>query len=38
MTKTYAGRIGNTGSQKVEAPFASKTKAKGSVIKNKEKE
>lgn len=34
----YNGRIGNHGSQKVEAPFGQKTKAKGSVIKNKEKE
>lgn len=29
----YAGKIKNTGSQKVEAPFASKTKAKGTVKK-----
>ena len=33
----YAGKIGNSGSQKVEAPFAAKPKAKGTVIKNKEK-
>ena len=36
MNKSYAGKIGNTGSQKVEAPYAVKTKAKGSVIKEKE--
>lgn len=29
----YAGRIGNAGSQKVEAPFASAKKAKGKVAK-----
>lgn len=31
----YAGRIGNAGSQKVEAPFGQKTKAHGSVTKSK---
>jgi len=31
---SYTGRIGNAGSQKVTAPFAQKTKAKGSVTKN----
>ena len=34
-TNTYAGKIGHSGSQKVEAPFASEKKAKGSVIKDK---
>lgn len=34
-TTTYAGKIGNSGSQKVEAPFASEKKAKGSVMKEK---
>lgn len=29
----YAGKIKNTGSQKVEAPFAAKTTAKGTVKK-----
>lgn len=33
MKNGYAGKIKNTGSQKVEAPFASKTKAKGTVKK-----
>ena len=39
MTKTqkapmgYSGRIGNAGSQKVEAPFAQKSTAKGTVKK-----
>ena len=36
-TNSYAGKIGHSGSQKVEAPFASEKKAKGNVIKNKEK-
>ncbi len=35
----YAGRIGNAGSQKVEAPFGPKSSAKGTVTKaKKEKE
>lgn len=33
----YAGKIGRTGCQKVDAPFAVKKKAKGSVVKSKEK-
>lgn len=33
----YAGKIGNSGSQKVDAPFAAKPKAKGTVTKNKAK-
>ena len=36
-TNSYAGKIGHSGSQKVEAPFASEKKAKGSVTKVKEK-
>lgn len=32
-SKSYAGNIGNSGSQKVEAPFASAKKAKGKVTK-----
>ena len=36
-TKSYAGKIGHSGSQKVEAPFASEKKAKGTVTKVKEK-
>lgn len=34
----YVGRIGNAGSQKVEAPFAAKTKAKGTVTKDKNRD
>ncbi|MGI5874034.1 MAG: hypothetical protein ACOX8R_05170 [Bacillota bacterium] len=30
----YSGRIGNAGSQKVNAPFAAVKTAKGKVIKN----
>lgn len=42
MTKTqkaplgYSGKIGNAGSQKVEAPFAPKATAKGTVKKGKD--
>lgn len=36
-TTGYSGKIGNSGSQKVEAPFASEKKAKGKVTKVKEK-
>ena len=32
----YAGRIGNAGSQKVEAPFAQKSAAKGTVKKGED--
>lgn len=32
----YAGRIGNAGSQKVEAPYGQKSTAKGTVTKVKE--
>lgn len=35
-SKSYAGKIGNAGSQKVEAPFSSAKKAKGKVVKNKD--
>lgn len=44
MTKTqkitagYSGRIGNAGSQKVEAPFAPKATAKGTVKKGEDLE
>ncbi|HMM05256.1 MAG TPA: hypothetical protein PKD52_01065 [Clostridiales bacterium] len=44
MTKTqkaplgYSGKIGNAGSQKVEAPFAPKATAKGTVKKGKDLE
>lgn len=34
----YAGRIGNAGSQKVEAPFAATSKAKGTVTKDKNRD
>ncbi len=43
MTKTqkapmgYSGRIGNAGSQKVEAPFAQKSTAKGTVKKGEDR-
>ena len=33
----YAGKIGNGGAQKVDAPFAAKSQAKGTVTKNKAK-
>lgn len=32
----YSGRIGNAGSQKVEAPFAQKSTAKGTVKKGED--
>lgn len=34
-SQSYAGKIGNAGSQKVEAVFASAKKAKASVVKKK---
>lgn len=32
----YSGRIGNAGAQKVEAPFAQKSTAKGTVKKDED--
>lgn len=36
MKDGYAGKIKNTGSQMVQAPFASKTTAKGTVTKGED--